>query len=97
MPPLPDNLLQLAIIFENGQLPRYNCCDVSIFRSYVQDIDEKNNMIFACPILIQNIVNTNIEELHVDGTFKVVPARMGYQMLSIHVMIQNYVSFFFLK
>jgi len=41
----------------------------------VQDTDGKNNMIFACPVLIQNIVNTDIEELHVDGTFKVVPAR----------------------
>jgi len=97
MPPLPDNLQQLATIFENGQLPRYSCCDITIFRSCVQDIDGKNSMIFACPVLTQNIVNTDIEELHVDGTFKVVPARMGYQMLTIHVMIQNYVSLGFLK
>lgn len=93
MPPLPDNLQQLAIIFENGQLPRYICCDISIFRSCVQDIDGKNNMIFACPVLIENVINTDIEELYiVDGTFKVIPARMGYQMLTIHVMVQNYVS-----
>jgi len=55
----------------------------------VQDIDGKNNMIFACPVSTQNIVNTDIEELHVDETFKVVPARMGYQTLTIHVMIQK--------
>lgn len=97
MPPLPENLQQLAIIFENEQLARYNCCDITIFRSCVQDTDGKNNMIFACPVLTQNIVNTDFDELHVDGTFKVIPARMGYQMLSIHVMIQNYVSFLFLK
>jgi len=97
MPPLPDNLQQLAIIFENRQLTRYNCCEITIFRSCVQDIDGKNNMIFACPVLTQNISNMDIEELHVDGTFKVIPARMGYQMLTIHVMIQNYVSFFSLK
>lgn len=65
-PPLPDNLQQLAIIFKNKQLPRYNCCDITIFRSCVQ-------------------------------YFKVVPARMGYQMLTIHVMIQNYISLFPLK
>lgn len=94
MPPLPENLQQLAIIFENGQLPRYNCCDITIFRSCVQDIDGKSNMIFACPVLTQNISNMDIEELHVDETFKVIRARMGYQILTIHVMIQNYVSFF---
>jgi hypothetical protein len=54
-------------------------------------------MMFACSVLTQNIINMDIEELHVDGTFKVIPARMGYQMLTIHVMIQNYVSFFPLK
>lgn len=93
MPPLPRNLQELATIFDNGNLFRYNCCDIAIFRSCVRDVDGKTSIIFACPILTQLVMDTRISEIHADATFKVVPANMGYQLLSVHAMIENYVSF----
>lgn len=64
------------------------------FRSCVQEIVRQNKMILACLVLTQNM---DIEDLHVNRTFKVILARIGYLMLTIHVMIQNYASLFFLK
>lgn len=34
-----------------------------------------------------------ITEVHADATFKVVPSNMGSQLLSIHFMIDNFVSY----
>ncbi|XP_015373923.1 PREDICTED: uncharacterized protein LOC107168890 isoform X2 [Diuraphis noxia] len=47
-------------------------------------------MIFTCTTLIQSVVSNNVEEIHIDATFKVVPSNMGRQMLSIHCMIGNH-------
>lgn len=96
MPPLPANLQELAITFENGNLGRYNCCNITIFRSCVRDVDGKTSIIFACPVLIQLVTGFGVDELHMDATFKVVPANMGYQLLSVHAIVQNYVSFLYL-
>jgi len=82
MPPLPENLHELAIIFENGQLPRYNCCDITIFRSCVQDIDGKNNMIFACPVLTQNIINMDPRQ-----QYKIILTFLEYLEVNINVSI----------
>ncbi|XP_060875793.1 uncharacterized protein LOC132949053 [Metopolophium dirhodum] len=90
MPRLPGNLQELASLFDNGHLQRFNCCDITIFRSCIRDLDGKTSLIFACPVLSQSFCGTGIEELHVDATFKVVPVNMGYQLLSVHAMIQNY-------
>lgn len=97
MPRLPGKLQELASLFDNGHLQRYNCCDITIFRSCIRDLDGKTSLIFACPVLSQSFCGTGIEELHVDATFKVVPVNMGYQLLSVHAMIQNYVSILYLK
>jgi len=93
MPPLPQNLQYLATLFEENQLERFHCCEISIFRSCVRDASGKNHVIFACPNLIGTILEIGIEEIHVDGTFKVVPTNMGYQLLNVHAMIQNHVRF----
>lgn len=95
MPSLPENLQALAAVFEDNQIERYNCCDINIFRSCVRDIDGKSHIIFACPNLLRLVLDTGVEEIHVDGTFKVVPTNMGYQLMSVHAMIQNYVRFIY--
>jgi len=94
LPRLPANLRALATLFEDGQLQRFGCCDASFFKGYIQDIDNKTNVIFACAHLIRSVLENNIQEFHADATFKVIPANMGYQLLTLHCMIQNYVSFF---
>lgn len=94
LPRLPANLRALATLFEDGQLQRFGCCDAGLFKGCIQDIENKTSVIFACPQLIRSVLENNIQEVHADATFKVVPANMGYQLLTLHCMIQNYVSFF---
>lgn len=94
LPNLPANLRALATLFEDGQLQRFGCCDAGFFKGCIQDIENKTSVIFACPQLIRSVLENNIQEVHADATFKVVPANMGYQLLTLHCMIQNYVSFF---
>lgn len=91
MPIMPNSLVDLAAQFENGELPRFSCCNVSFFKACVQDIDGRRNVVFACTNLIQIVLRDGISEIHADATFKVVPRNMGYQLLTIHCMIQNYV------
>lgn len=95
LPRLPEILNRLATLFENQQLERFKCCDISLFRGCVQDIDNNSNIIFACLNLISCVLTNNaITELHADATFKVIPANMGHQLLTLHCMIQNYVRIF---
>jgi len=94
LPTLPANLRELATLFEDGQLQRFGCCDASVFKGCVQDIDRTDNVIFACTQLIRSVLDNNIQEIHADATFKVILANMGYQLLTFHCMIQNYVSIF---
>lgn len=93
LPRLPANLRSLATLFEIGQLQRFGCCGASFFKGCILDIDNKTNVIFACAQLIQSVLDNNINEIHADATFKVIPANMGYQLLTFHCIIQNYVSF----
>ncbi|CAI6374678.1 unnamed protein product [Macrosiphum euphorbiae] len=52
----------------------------------VHYVDGRSNVIFACTNLLQHILRNVVT----DETFKVVPVNMGYQLLTIHCMIQNY-------
>ncbi|CAI6373380.1 unnamed protein product [Macrosiphum euphorbiae] len=90
MPTLPSSLAGLANVFELGSLNQYSCCEQSFFQGCVRDVDGRAAMIFACTNLIQLVEVNNIEEIHIDATFKVVPSNMGKQMLSIHCMIGNH-------
>jgi len=94
LPPLPHSLAELAHVFEIGSLGQYTCCGETLFKGCVRDVDGRGAMIFACTALIQLVVGQNIEEMHVDATVKVVPSNMGNQMLSIHCIIGNHVSYF---
>lgn len=85
LPRLPNSLVNLAACFENGQLHQFSCCNDTLFRGCVQDVDGKNCVNFACNTLIQNVINNDVVELHADATFKVVPLNMGYQMLTLHL------------
>jgi len=40
------------------------------------------------------VLELGITEVHVDATFKVIPSNMGSQLLSVHFMIDNVVSYF---
>lgn len=93
MPELPENIVESANLFENSRLPRLSYCGVSIFQGYVRDTDGKNSAIFACKHLIRVVMPQQCNEIHADVTFKIMPNNMGYQMLLIHCMVQNYVSF----
>jgi len=94
LPPLPHSLAELAHVFEIRSLGQYTCCGETLFKGCVRDVDGRGAMILACTALIQLVVGQNIEEMHVDATFKVVPSNMGNQMLSIHCIIGNHVSYF---
>jgi len=91
MPVMPNSLIDLVAQFENGELQRFSCCNGPFFKACVQDVDGRRNVILACNNLIQHLVRDGISELHADATFKVVPRNMGYQLFTIHCMIQNYV------
>lgn len=97
MPTLPSSLAGLANVFELGSLNQYSCCGQSLFQGCVRDVDGRAAMIFACTNLIQLVEVNDIEEIHIDATFKVVPSNMGKQMLSIHCMIGNHVCYFKIK
>lgn len=96
MPRLPNSLSDLATLFENEQLNRFGCCDAPFFRGCVHDVDGRSNVIFACTNLIQHVLRNVVTEIHADATFKVVAVNMGYQLLTIHCMIQNYVRYCFI-
>lgn len=57
----------------------------------------KVSVILACRQLIRVVMESNITEIHADATFKVVPANMGNQLLSIYCMFENYVSYYFIE
>jgi len=94
LPRLPGNLQGLARLFEDGQLERFACCNNVLFTGCVQDTDNKTSIIFACTQLIRSVLVNDIQEIHADATFKVIPFNMGYQMLTLHCMVQNYVRQF---
>lgn len=91
LPRLPNNLRELATLFDDGQLERFGCCEANFFRCCVQDTDGKTNIIFACTQFINTVLLNDVNEIHADATFKIIPANMGYQLLVLHCMIQNYV------
>eukprot|EP00102_Acyrthosiphon_pisum_P018855 XP_016656065.1 PREDICTED: uncharacterized protein LOC103307748 [Acyrthosiphon pisum] len=90
LPRLPNSLLDLATLFDNGQLNRFSCCESPFFRGCVRDVDGRSSIIFGCMNLIANVLQHGVTELHADATFKVVPSNMGYQLLTIHCMIENH-------
>lgn len=92
LPPLPVSFVDLATLFDNGRLQRFSCCDEVLFKGCIHDVDGRGSIVFSCTHLIQLVLSNNIQEIHVDATFKVVPTNMGKQLLSIHCMIENYVS-----
>jgi len=54
----------------------------------------KYSVILACTHLVNLVLEHGITEVHADATFKVVPSNMGSQLLSLHFMIDNIVSYF---
>lgn len=93
LPELPGNIVELANLFDTDRLPLFTCCDVSVFQGCVRDIEGKYSAIFACKNLFRAVTLQQCNEIHADATFKIMANNMGYQMLSIHCMVQNYVSF----
>lgn len=93
VPELPNNLHQLAHLFENGQLNRFHCNNIQFFQSCVPDGNGNDHIIFACPQLITAVIDSDVHELHADATFKVVPSGINAkQLLVLHCMVQNYVN-----
>jgi len=93
LPRLPNSLSDLAVLFDNGQLNWFSCCDSPFFRGCVRDVDGKSSIIFGCMNLIVNVLQNGVTELHADATFKVVPRNMEYQLLTLHCMIENHVRY----
>lgn len=62
LPRLPGNLEGLAILFEDGELSRFQCCEASIFRGCVRDVDNNKNVVFACTHLIRSVLNNDIRD-----------------------------------
>lgn len=96
LPRKPQTLQELATLFENGNLNRFSCCTSPFFKGCVQDAAGSSSIIFACTNLINSVINNGVTEVHADATFKVVPHNMGYQLLTMHCIIQNHVSFIFI-
>jgi len=96
LPELPNSLEALALLFDNGELNRFSCIQTTFYRGCVQDDQGHYNIIFGCPELISSVVESEVEELPVDGTFKVVPTGINVkQLLVLHCMIQSYVRYTF--
>lgn len=56
------------------------------------DNEGKYSIMFACRELISEVVAQGGEELHADGTFKVVPSTPHCRQLFImHLILQNHV------
>lgn len=56
------------------------------------DYEGKYSIMFACPTLISEVVAQGGEELHADGTFKVVPSTpFCRQLFIMHLILQNHV------
>lgn len=96
LPRKPQTFLELAALFDNGNLNRFSCCAIPFFKACVQDTAGSSSIIFACTNLLNSVLGNGVTEMHADATFKVVPRNMGYQLLTIHCMIQNHVRFIFL-
>lgn len=96
LPRLPNSLVDLATLFDNGQLNRFSCCGSSFFRGCVRDVEGRSNIIFGCMNLIVSVLQHGVTEVHADATFKVVPRNMGYQLLTIHCMIENHVRLYYI-
>lgn len=97
LPRLPNTLSDLATLFDNGQLNRFYCCDSPFFRGCVRDVDGRTSIIFGCMNLIVGVLQHGVTEVHTDATFKVVPRNMGYQLLTIHCMVENHVRYYIIS
>jgi len=73
LPRTPTSLNELSAYFDNEQIARFTCCNSSMFRGSVNDALGNRSVIFACPLLIRKVQENNIEEIHADATFKIVP------------------------
>lgn len=82
-------------MFESGQLQKFVCCESSFFKGYVQDIDNKTSVILGCTNLINLVLENDIQEIYADALVKLIPRNMGYQLFTLHCMINNYVRVFY--
>lgn len=99
-----NTLLELATLFNNRHLNRFLCCNSPYFLGCVRDVDGRSSIIFGCIDLliyllqlmfnlIVGVMQQGVTEIHADATFKIVPRSLGYQLLTIHFMIENYVRY----
>lgn len=75
--PVPTSLRKLARNFEDNIL--YRCHDKTIFRTILVD----DSIVFGCRRLVQDVLNYGVEEVHMDGTFKVLPSTPAARQLFI--------------
>jgi len=71
---------------------RFQCNNDRFYQEWVVDNDGSYSIIFAYRSLIDSVVHQGANELHADGTFKVVPAvPWCNQLFVIHLILQNHV------
>lgn len=94
---IPQNLDSLANLLEQpSQMSKYLCCNQPFFVDRIVDGNGATSVLFACSDLISELVALGCNELHADGTFKVVPSTPKSQQLFIlHLVMQNHVSYLF--
>lgn len=64
------------------------------FLGCVQDTNGKYSIVFASQSLINNALTMCKRELHADATFRIVPSKpKSYQLLTLHGIIENHVSY----
>jgi len=75
---------------------RFRCNNDRFYQEWVVDNDVSYSIIFACRSLIDSVVHQGANELHADGTFKVVPAvPRCKQLFVMHLILQNHVRKYF--
>jgi len=70
---------------------RYLCNNQPFYPEWIVDGNGNFSVMYACQQLIDSVVIQGATELHVDGTFKVVPAMPHCrQLFIIHLILQNH-------
>lgn len=93
-PNIPRGLPDLGNLLCSGDWPRFSTSNSGQFYSGSVEADGSHALIFGSIDFITNF--TDSQHIFVDGTFKVVPRRPGFnQLLTVFGTCMDHVSFFF--
>lgn len=93
-PSIPHNFVEIKNILDMEEWQRFRntASGDNFFQGLVRGDDNSESLIFSSVPFLRKVARFS-NEIHADGTFKVVPPAIGaYQLLSIHAMAFDHVS-----